>query len=65
MFSLTTLLYLKPLFSFALLGDVTIANVAESIKRIDSKKWKEELGYLISAMPELEKVKKFVLNKIQ
>ncbi|MGC9010766.1 MAG: hypothetical protein ACP5JN_01295 [Candidatus Micrarchaeia archaeon] len=53
------------MFSFALLGDVTIANVAESIKRIDSKKWKEELGYLISAMPELEKVKKFVLNKIQ
>ena len=45
-------------------GKINIANVAESIKRIDSKKWNEELGYLISAMPELEEVKKFVLNQI-
>ncbi len=43
---------------------ISIEEVTESIKRIDSKKWGEELSYLISTMPELEEVKNFVLSQI-
>ncbi|MGC8676272.1 MAG: nucleotidyl transferase AbiEii/AbiGii toxin family protein, partial [Candidatus Micrarchaeia archaeon] len=45
-------------------GKISIGKVIESINRIDSRRWGEELSYLISTLPELEEVKNFVLSQI-
>ena len=45
-------------------GKIGMADVVKGVTRIDSKKWSEELSYLIEPIPGLEEVQNFVLSKI-